>query len=238
MNEISYWAWAGGTVGQINPAARRRGPELKRQLVRTAVAAIEAVRAVDPRARFVHAEPLINVVAHSNGYHEAQFEAWDMLTGRIMPELGGRPDYLDIAGLNFYPDNQWRAKGSTIPFGHHLYRPLHELLASVYERYRRPIYLAETGAERSARAAWLYYVGGEVRAALRHGVPVEGICIYPILDYPGWEDERPCEAGLFAQPDQAGYRATCSGLADELARQQALHDDLFRRPVVMSGATA
>ena len=238
VNEISYWAWAGGTVGRINPASRRHGPELKRQLVRSAMAAIEAVRAVDPRARFVHAEPLINVVARSNDHNEAQFEAWDMLTGRIMPELGGRPDYLDIAGVNFYPDNQWRAKGSTIPLGHHLYQPLRELLTRVYERYRRPIYLAETGAERSGRAAWLYYVGGEVRAALRHGMPIEGICIYPILDYPGWEDERPCEVGLFSQPDHAGYRATCADLADELARQQALLDDLFRRPVVKSGAAA
>ena len=47
VNEISYWAWAGGTVGRINPAARRRGHELKRQLVRCAIAAIEAVRDVD-----------------------------------------------------------------------------------------------------------------------------------------------------------------------------------------------
>ena len=172
-------------------------PELKRQLVRSAIAAIEAIRAVDPRARFVHAEPLINVIARSNSYNEAQFEAWDMLTGRILPELGGRSDYLDIAGVNFYPDNQWRAKNSTIPLGHHLYRPLRELLAGVYERYGRPVYIAETGAERSGRAAWLHYVGGEVRAALRQGMPVEGLCLYPILDYPGWEDGRLCETGLF-----------------------------------------
>jgi hypothetical protein len=44
------------------PFATGRGPELKRQLARAAIAAIEAVRSVDSRARFVQAEPLINVV--------------------------------------------------------------------------------------------------------------------------------------------------------------------------------
>jgi hypothetical protein len=226
VNEISYWAWAGGTVAKMNPAARRRGGELKRQLVRCAIAAIEAIRAVDRRARFVHAEPLINIVAASPRHNEVQFEAWDMLTGRAAPELGGRPDYLDVAGLNYYPDNQWRANGSTIPLGHHHYRPLRELLAKVHGRYRRPLYLAETGAERSARPAWLAYVGGEVRGALRAGVPVEGVCIYPILAYPGWEDERDCETGLFSRADGDGHRRACGDFAAELARQQALVGEL------------
>jgi len=35
-NEISYWAWAGGAEGRINPCAFGRGTELKRQLVRAA----------------------------------------------------------------------------------------------------------------------------------------------------------------------------------------------------------
>ena len=132
-----------------------------------------------------------------------------MLTGNAAPELGGRPDYLDIAGLNYYPDNQWFVKGGTIPLGHDLYRPLHDLLAEFHARYGRPLYLAETGAERSARAAWLHYVAGEVRAALAQGVPVEGICLYPILDYPGWENGRPCDVGLFSSPTRPASGAVC-----------------------------
>ena len=63
---------------------------MKRQLVRASLAAIEAVRAVDARARFVHAEPIINIVADDEepdaipdaARHTAsQFEAWDMLRG-------------------------------------------------------------------------------------------------------------------------------------------------------------
>src|SRR5690606_28098259 len=34
VNEISFWAWAGGDVRLFSPCARRRGGELKQQLVR------------------------------------------------------------------------------------------------------------------------------------------------------------------------------------------------------------
>jgi hypothetical protein len=30
-----------------------------------------------------------------------------MVSGMMAPELGGRPEYLDIVGVNFYPSNQW-----------------------------------------------------------------------------------------------------------------------------------
>ena len=65
INEISYWAWAGGDMARFNPMARGRGTELKRQLVRASIAAIEAIRDVDPRARFVQIDPVINVVPKS-----------------------------------------------------------------------------------------------------------------------------------------------------------------------------
>jgi beta-glucosidase/6-phospho-beta-glucosidase/beta-galactosidase len=231
VNEISYWAWAGGDVAKFNPACRGRGPELKRQLVRASVAAIEAVWRADPRARIVHADPIINIVAKPHRrqeagtaarHHASQFEAWDMLSGRAWPELGGKPVYLDIVGVNFYPDNQWLVGGRTIPLGHHLYRPFRDLLADVHRRYGRPILVAETGAEGSARAAWLFYVAGEVRAAIDQGLPVEGICLYPVVDYPGWENARHCEVGLLCAVGAGGRRPVHLPLAEELRRQQAI----------------
>jgi len=66
INEISYWAWAGATVARFNPNARGRGAELKQQLVRASIAAIEAVWSVDRRARIVHIDPVINVVPRWN----------------------------------------------------------------------------------------------------------------------------------------------------------------------------
>jgi beta-glucosidase/6-phospho-beta-glucosidase/beta-galactosidase len=231
VNEISYWAWAGGDVAKFNPACRGRGPELKRQLVRASIAAIEALWRVDARARIVHADPIINIIAKPHRrqeigaaarYHASQFEAWDMLSGRAWPELGGKPDYLDIVGVNFYPDNQWLVGGRTIPLGHHLYRPFREMLADVHRRYGRPVFVAETGAEGTARTAWLFYVAGEVRAAIGQGTPVHGVCLYPILDYPGWANERHCDVGLLCAVGSDQRRPVHQPLAEELHRQQGI----------------
>lgn len=229
VNEISFWAWAGGETGRFAPAALGRGDELKRQLIRAAIAATVAVRDAVPEARFIHAEPAINVVpgradpdvaAAAETHRLSQYAALDMMCGRQAPELGGRPDLLDIVGINYYPDNQWYAGGVTIPLGHHAYRPLRQILAEVHARYGRPLLIAETGAEGTAKASWLHYVCGEVRAAVDGGVPVEGICLYPILDYPGWDDDRPCAVGLFSMADRDGRRRGDADLAGELAHQR------------------
>lgn len=227
VNEISYFAWAGAEMGRIGPLATGQGAALKRQLVRASLAGMRAVRAVEPTARFLHAEPAIHVVgdpeseAAAAAYREVQYEALDMIGGRLAPELGGGPDLLDVVGVNFYPDNQWVHGGSTIPLGHHAYRPFREMLAEVHARYRRPLLVAETGAEGTAKAAWLHYVCGEVRAARAAGVPVLGICLYPILDYPGWDNDRPCTVGLFHTHDPTGRRDLDRPLAEELGAQQA-----------------
>ena len=210
MNEISFWSWGGGDCGVLYPNTTERGHELKRQLVRAAIAGIEAARSVDPRARFIQAEPLINIVgdvyqpedhAPAEAYRLAQFQTFDMLSGRLEPELGGAPEYLDVVGINYYWDNQWIHNRITIGLGHRQFVPLHQLLAEVYERYRRPMLIAETGAEGDNGPGWLSYIGGEVRRALRRGLPVEGICLYPVMDYPGWRDLRHCPCGLIRLDD-------------------------------------
>ena len=214
MNEMSFWAWIGGDRGHMHPGAQGRGDDLKRQLARAAIAAMHAVLAVDPRACFMHPEPLIHITAHPDrpwdrdaveNYRQAQFHAWDMVCGRLHPELGGEPRLLDVVGVNYYFNNQWVHEFETMGMGHRLSRPLHDMLAEVHGRYGRPIVISETGAEGANGPGWLHYVGGEVRTALRHGIPVEGICIYPVMDYPGWVDSRHCPAGLIRLDD--GYQA-------------------------------
>jgi hypothetical protein len=234
VNEIAYWSWAGGDHGRMNPCAFGRGFELKHQLIRAAVAGTDAVRAVDRRARFLHVDPVINVAAHPDhpqhraeaaAFTLAQYQSWDMIVGDLWPGLGGQPELLDVIGVNFYSDNQWFLHGPTIACGDPLYKPFREILADVWERYGRPILVAETGAEGDARAPWLRYVSGEVQAAVRAGVPVQGICLYPILDYPGWTNERHCPVGLLGFPNAgAEHRSVHHPLADELRRQQALFD--------------
>lgn len=232
MNEISYWAWAGGDQATMYPAARHRGPELKHQLVRATIAAIQAVRAVAPGARFVMAEPLIHVTTWPEAsksarsaaatHRAAQFEAFDMVAGRLHPELGGTEACLDVVGVNFYPDNQFFRSGGTVPFGHHLYRPLRDLLAEVHERYRRPLLMTETGAEGGNGPGWLGYVMGEVRAALRNGVPLQGVCLYPVMDYPGWRNDRHCRVGLIELDRSWRRRTLDAGLHDRLQEEATL----------------
>jgi hypothetical protein len=227
VNEISFWSWAGGSLGFISPQARDRGNELKAILVQAAIAAIEAVRSVEPRARIVHSEPAIHVVPRSEGWQDvhaarhytlAQFEALDFLSGRSRPELGGRPDYVDIVGVNYYLHNQWIDGDLPISVENPQYRPFRDLLAEFYGRYGRPLFVAETGIEGDLRSAWLRIMCHEVAAAIKSGVPVEGICLYPILDYPGWEDERHCQTGLFGYIEADGTRVINEPLAEEIRR--------------------
>jgi hypothetical protein len=232
INEISFFSWAGGDEGVFYPYARGRGDELKMQLVRAAIACIEAVWDVDPRARIVHIDPVVNVVARperpwdearADGYRLAQYSAWDMICGLDCPHLGGDQRYLDIIGLNYYLHNQWfYPDREMIPFSHPLYRPLRELLREVSERYGCPMFIAETGIEDDLRPAWLRYIGREVRAGLSAGVPIEGVCLYPIVNHPGWEDERHCYNGLWDYADETGEREICQPLSMELRRQMRL----------------
>ena len=212
QNEISFLTWAGGEVGVMNPFARERGAELKRALVRATILAMDAIREELPIARFIHPEPLINVAADPSRPHErhhaaqataAQFEAWDMLAGLVAPELGGSSRHLDVIGANYYPDNQWTLSGGTLPMHHPGRQRLAQLLAGLHERYRRPILVSETGAEDGLRGPWLRDVCAEVNSARATGVPVGGVCLYPILNHPGWEDDRHCCNGIW---DYAGPR--------------------------------
>jgi beta-glucosidase/6-phospho-beta-glucosidase/beta-galactosidase len=234
VNEISFFAWAAGEIGIFNPFLRHRGDEVKAQLVRAAVAAIRAMREVNPAIRIVHTEPMINVVPHPNrpedagpaeAHRQAQYAALDMLAGRARPELGGREDYLDVIGVNYYVHNQWiypGGHGTMIEPSHPRYRPVWQMLREAHERYRRPMFIAETGIEDDARPAWLRYVGYEVRRAIREGVPVDGVCLYPIVNHPGWDDERHCYNGLWDYADGRGEREIYEPLAREIDEQRRL----------------
>lgn len=235
INEISFFAWAGGESAYLNPFETERPHELKAQLVRAAIEAIEAAWSVSPQIRIVHTDPLINVVhnldrpeefAIAEYYRLLMFQAWDMLAGRRRPDLGGDEKYLDIIGVNYYPNNQWLCGETSfhperwLEVSDPQYRSLSDLLCEVYERYHRPIFIAETGTESHARAGWLRYICTEVRDALMLGLPLEGVCLYPIVDFPGWGDDRHCEVGLWGIADSKGDRKLYQPLADELLLQQ------------------
>jgi beta-glucosidase/6-phospho-beta-glucosidase/beta-galactosidase len=230
INEISFFSWAGGEGGIFNPFALHRGDEMKRQLVRASIQAIHAVRAVNPAVTICQIDPIINVVPRSESaedvrnaeeYRQSQFQAWDMITGRTCAELGGRDELIDAIGVNYYIHNQFIWQGHMIVPSDPRYRHVSVMLQEVYERYRRPIFVAETGIEDDTRPAWFRYMCREVLMAIAQGVPVEGICLYPIVNHPGWDDDRHCYNGLFDYADAAGHREAFGPLADEIARRTA-----------------
>ena len=150
-----------------------------------------------------------------------------MLGGRMKPHLGGADKYLDIIGINYYDHNQWILGGSFIAPGSPRYKAFREIVQEVYERYQRPLFIAETGIEDEARPVWLRYIGSEVRAAVMNETPVEGICLYPIVNHPGWEDDRHCHNGLWDYPNDRGEREIYLPLAEELSKQRHEFEQLF-----------
>ena len=251
INEISFLAYQGGEVGTINPFTTGRGNELKAQLVRATIESMEAMWEVAPETRFVLVDPLFNAVAEDDdpgqvararAYSHARYQAWDMIAGDLHPELGGARKYLDIIGVDYYPWNQWiyvsdRESGRSLSRQDPRHIPLHQLLAQVHKRYRRPLLISETSAEDHHRVDWLSYVGEQARLALQAGVPLEGLCWYPIVDYPGWDNGRACRTGLWGTCDATGSRPVHEPLARELTIQSALIEQV-RRSFLLPDSTA
>lgn len=202
MNELSFTAW-GLSVHMfrcLNMYHERAGELGKRQLVRASIAAIDAIRAIAPGARFFQCDPLIHVIAphdrpdwaaQAAGWTASQFEALDMLCGRVAPELGGDPRYLDLIGGNYYHSNQWES-GTNMRLWWHLddrrRRPLSDILVELHQRYGRPVLLAETSHVGSGRGVWIREMAEQTMMARERGAEVCGICLYPAIDRPDWDN--------------------------------------------------
>jgi len=239
VNELSFFAWAAGQVGWFYPYGEGRGGDIKRQLVRAWIAGVNAIRETAPDARIVSVEPVIHNVPPlgqedvdglAAAQMNSQWEAWDMIAGRRDPELGGAPHYLDIVGVNFYHDNQWEVPGGEKIHWHihprdRRWVPFHKLLTNAYLRYQRPILIGETSHVGVGRAEWIRELTDEVVLAMTGGVPLEGICLYPILDRFEWENPQHWHnSGLWdfeIQSDGTFMRVLNPPYAEELQRCQS-----------------
>lgn len=230
VNEISFMAFAGGDMARCNPHTTGRGMDLKRNLVRAAIAGTHAIRAVAPGTRFCTIDPIIHRYPIRPEDAEAarldaaaQWQAWDMLTGREEPSLGGSEDILDVIGINYYWNNQCLHHGEVISvFDTARYRPFRDLIKDIAARYSgRPLFIAETSIEGWPRPSWLRYVTEEALAAVADGVELHGICLYPVLSHIGWDEDRYCPNGLFELHPKGGRREVYKPLAEELVRLNA-----------------
>lgn len=211
INEISFFSWIGAEVGGWAPFAKAKGVLFKRQLVKAALAAMDAMWKVDKNIRFIQIDPLmyrkakkdmqVQQMTYADNFNSTiRFQTFDMLSGRLEPDLGGDPKYLDIIGLNYYFHNQeWiyqvrktnpnLAKSRVIPFLSTDRLPVTDLLDTVYERYHRPMIISETGSYGNLRSRWWNRILREIDKE-KNILDLHGICIYPAVDRQDWANKK------------------------------------------------
>ena len=246
INEVSFMAWLGGDVRGTSPYCVGQGWEVKLGLMRAYIEGSWALREADPSIRFLSTEPLVNIVPPPNPWvsherearraHRNQFQAIDILAGRLCPELGGHESLLDIIGFNYYYDNQWqlhpyRQLGWNDPVKDPRWVPLSELLAQAHKRYKRPFVVTETSHPGVDRPLWWQMIGQQCAQALRQGLPLLGVCLYPVIDRPDWDHlDQWHRSGLWdaelvptGPPRRHLHHASAEALrqAQELVRQAA-----------------
>ncbi|MCC2667939.1 MAG: b-glycosidase [Armatimonadetes bacterium] len=239
VNEITFFAGGGTDMEWMFPFAKGRYDEFKRALCRMAIEGSKAIREVIPDARMVHVDPIIHAVppadrpdmadeAYREAYDKA-YEAWDMLYGRLNPELGGSPEILDIVGVNCYhfSQAQMNADQSREVLGPRDPRrkPLSELLLYAWERYHRPIIIGETSGFQDHRDEWLRMTMEESMKAILSGVDLQGVCLFPCVDMPDWNSGEWAKIGMFDVPDHSTCeRCACDPYIQELKRWIQLLD--------------
>lgn len=256
INEITFFSFCGGEWGWVAPYRNSRQDRfrLRLSLCAAAIAGVKAIREVEPEARMVHIDPLVQVVAPRDrpdqseaAYQETYvdtFLAWDILYGREHPELGGSPEVLDIVGANNYSFGQmeYREHGphQALEPDDDRIKPLCDLLSLVWKRYRRPMIIGETSGMGRGRAAWLKDVMEESLAAVNQGIDLHGICLFPAVDMPDWHTGKWLHNGLCDLVEEGGdlKRVPDAAYVEELRRWQkelnrvsVLDEDPFSDPV-------
>jgi hypothetical protein len=60
----------------------------------------------------------------------------------------------------------------------------------VYTRYQCAVVLSETSHPGIDRPSWMQYIGEETINMLKQGLPLWGVCLYPIIDRPDWDNTQ------------------------------------------------
>lgn len=209
INEISFLSWHSGDMRGTVPFAVNSGWDIKYHLCKASIAGIRAIRAMNSSAKILLVDPLIHVHARTEfpedletvaRLNEDQFQAIDIILGKICPELGGRPDFADMLGFNYYHTNQWLHAAHPLPWApgdDPRLLPVADVLERAYLRYGLPLMVSETGHFGEHRSHWLHMILEACEMALERGVDLRGVCIYPIIDRPDWDDMHVIDCGVW-----------------------------------------
>lgn len=256
INEITFFSFCGGEWGWVAPYKNTREDRfrLRFNLCKAAIAGVKAIREVEPKARMIHIDPLVQVVAPRDrpdqqqaAYNETYvdtFLAWDIIYGKKHPELGGSPEILDIVGANNYSFGQmeYREHGphAALTPDDDRIKSLCDLLHYVWDRYKCPMIIGETSGMKDGRTAWLNDIMDEALAAVDMGMDLHGICLFPAVDMPDWHTGEWLHNGicdlertgdeLKRSPHQP-YIEALRKWQKELNRVTVLDEDPFSDPV-------
>ncbi|MCU1405184.1 MAG: hypothetical protein JWQ43_1487 [Glaciihabitans sp.] len=167
--------------------------------------------------------------------NERRFLVLDAFLGRdydphgpmaaLLSEVGGQrllgieSGGIDVLGLDYYAHCQWdfSAAGGSMPTLTPL--PFADLIDQYWQRYGKPCLVTETNirGRTSDRASWFKYVLEQCEVAQERGIPIEGICWFPVVDSTDWNS----------------LLSRCEGQIDPVGVYW-LDADLSRNPSVMS----
>jgi len=238
INEISFLSWHSGDVRGTVPFAVNSGWDIKYHLCKAAILGIKMLKNVDSECRIILVEPLVKIHASEfqhdvHELNENQFQAMDIIAGRMCPELGGSEEFLDILGFNYYWNCQWEANSAPLdwPDTEQKRMPFSELLQIAYERYNKPLFISETGHFGSGRIEWLEEITSECIIAKKNGVDLRGLCIYPVTDRPDWDDiTKYCQCGIW-DLDENGNRIPHQEYIDAVIKA---HNDLRKKKTILN----
>ena len=101
----------------------------------------------------------------------------------------------------------------------------------MWNRYGHELLISETAHVGDNRGPWLREVAREAEEMLSDGLPLRGVCLYPILGMPEWHDREVwTPMGLWdpvCHRDPGGGRLVCEPMLEALQAVRHL-DDISR----------
>lgn len=243
LNEpyISTYFRAGWGIWPPHLKGRKGFVRMLYPVVEGTRAAIRAIRQENPGAEiwlndgadyFHPATP--ELAEYARERTEERYAALDLLLGHKgshgwlraagYPEAGlqAEPVEIEVIGLDYYPETEHLLYQDSL--GRKRIRGarqrrlgLRHTLQDYYQRYKRPLFIAETSATKKP-LEWLAYSMNQIGQATAEGIPVLGYVWWPFFDFYDWNSllrklkGHRCPVGLYALLPTASDREATATL--------------------------